>query len=242
MRSCVRFSFLALLVGVLVAVAAPAAAQRVRGRKIRRDQLRSRLRKLRRKPCRTSAPEEPTEAEAEAEGFTQAGGHVPLRHHRLQGQHRTSATFPKRYADRTSSRASAPTSRPDSRPTRRRCRNARRRNSARPNVAGSGLFPPPNARSARQSEIGTNEVDRRTRRKPTPDVTADRERLQPRSRTPGLRIGVRRRARAWPPLGQPGVFAHTMIEGNVEWGQEAAEPTRATTTTTSKSTSRRSSR
>ena len=33
-------------------------------------------------------------------------------------------------------------------------------------------------------------------------------------------------------------FAHTLIKGNVEWGQEANGTNRVTTTTTSKSTSR----
>ena len=86
MRSCVRFSFLALLVGVLVAVAAPAAQAAVPfgietfvavncsvGYELAR-------RKTGTRADAQILPEgkKPSLAESEAQGYTQAGGHVPF--------------------------------------------------------------------------------------------------------------------------------------------------------------------
>jgi hypothetical protein len=67
MRSCVRFSFLALLIGVIVAVAAP-AAQAVPGVE------RFFASNCKVNTCKKVAPAEEKE-KAEAEGFTQAAGH-----------------------------------------------------------------------------------------------------------------------------------------------------------------------
>src|SRR5664279_1681818 len=86
MRSCVRFSFLALLVGVIVAVAAPAAAQAA-----------VEVEKFVGINCKTTAEEcgekvvgtdafgspiaetvEPNPSESAEQGYTQAAGHVPF--------------------------------------------------------------------------------------------------------------------------------------------------------------------
>jgi hypothetical protein len=80
MRLHVRFSFLALLVGALVALTAPAAAQAAFG-----------VEKFVAVNCSTghetcaqetfgpfAIPKEPSTAEAEEAGYTQAGGHVPF--------------------------------------------------------------------------------------------------------------------------------------------------------------------
>lgn len=63
MRSSVRFSFVALLVGVIVAFAAPAAAQAAFG-----------VEKFFAANCKTAACEP---ADVTTEAFTQAGGHPP---------------------------------------------------------------------------------------------------------------------------------------------------------------------
>jgi len=79
------FSFLSLLVGVLVAVrGARCGAGRRRYRKVRGRQLRRRPRNVRRRTWARNAlrtdrsPQEPSKKEAEESGYTQAGGHVPF--------------------------------------------------------------------------------------------------------------------------------------------------------------------
>lgn len=85
MRSCVRFSFLALLVGVLVAVVAPAGAEAAIGiERFVATNCKAEFPECAEEAGPTTAfgptkiPKEPSKAEAEAQGFTQAGGHVPF--------------------------------------------------------------------------------------------------------------------------------------------------------------------
>jgi hypothetical protein len=85
MRSCVRFSFLALLVGVLVAIAAPAAAQGAVGiEKFVAVNCEEGFETCGEEPGPetffgpTGVPKEPSKKEAEEQGYTQAGGHVPF--------------------------------------------------------------------------------------------------------------------------------------------------------------------
>ncbi len=136
MRSCVRFSFLALLVGVLVAAAAPAAqaafgVEKFFGRTARR--LRT-LRKNRRPNGRCRKSNRTTEAE----GFTQAGGHPTVRHHRLHAQH-----------DSGSEAAAVPTGVRDARQDRCRSRVLHQ--------------PGGRARSAQCAEFGTTKRSRQRR-------------------------------------------------------------------------------
>jgi hypothetical protein len=85
MRFGVRFSLLALLVGVLVAVAAPAAAQGAIGiEKLVAVNCDEGFEKCGEEPGPatlfgpTGVPKEPSKEEAETQGYTQAGGHVPF--------------------------------------------------------------------------------------------------------------------------------------------------------------------
>jgi hypothetical protein len=84
MRSCVRFSFLALLVGVLVAVAAPGAQAAVGIEKFVAVNCDVGFEECAQEPGPatafgpTTVPKEPSKAEAEEQGYTQAGGHVPF--------------------------------------------------------------------------------------------------------------------------------------------------------------------
>jgi hypothetical protein len=84
MRCSVRFSFLALLVGVIVAVAAPGAQAAVGIEKFVATNCKAEFPECAEEPGPTTAfgptkiPKEPSKAEAEAQGFTQAGGHVPF--------------------------------------------------------------------------------------------------------------------------------------------------------------------
>lgn len=86
MRSCVRFSFLALLVGVIVAVAAPGAQAAVPfgiekfvavNCSVGHEECASSEIELA-PGLRYSFPKEPTLAESETQGYSQAGGHVPF--------------------------------------------------------------------------------------------------------------------------------------------------------------------
>ncbi|MEA2334740.1 MAG: hypothetical protein QOG40_1230, partial [Solirubrobacteraceae bacterium] len=84
MRSCVRFSFLALLVGVIVAAAAPGALAAVGIEKFVATNCKVEFPECAEEPGPatlfgpTKIPKEPSKAEAEVQGYTQAGGHVPF--------------------------------------------------------------------------------------------------------------------------------------------------------------------
>jgi hypothetical protein len=88
MRVRVRFSVLLLLVGALVAIAAPAAASAavgiekfvavncIEGKEGCAQEVKTVTTVF--GPQEFSEPKEPSKAEAEAEGYTQAGGHIPF--------------------------------------------------------------------------------------------------------------------------------------------------------------------
>lgn len=84
MRSCVRFSFLALLVGVIVAIAAPGAQAAVGIEKFVATNCKAAFPECAEEPGPgtafgpTKIPKEPSKAEAEEQGYTQAAGHVPF--------------------------------------------------------------------------------------------------------------------------------------------------------------------
>lgn len=85
MRSCVRFSLLALLVGVLVAIVAPAGAEAAVGiERFVATNCKAEFPECAEETGKPTAfgptkiPKEPSKAEAEAQGFTQAAGHVPF--------------------------------------------------------------------------------------------------------------------------------------------------------------------
>src|SRR5664279_780949 len=84
MRSCVRFSFLALLVGVIVAVAAPAAQAAFGVETFAAVNCKATApgfasSEIELAPeLKYSFPKEPSPAEAEVQAFTQAAGHVPF--------------------------------------------------------------------------------------------------------------------------------------------------------------------
>jgi hypothetical protein len=84
MRSCVRFSFLALLVSAIFAVAAQGAQAAVGIEKFVATNCKAEFPECGEEPGPNTAfgptkiPKEPSKAEAEAQGFTQAAGHVPF--------------------------------------------------------------------------------------------------------------------------------------------------------------------
>ena len=85
MRSCVRFSFLALLVGVIVAIAAPGAQAAVEVEKFVGVNCKATAEHCGEKVVGTDAfgspiaeTVEPNLTESEAQGYTQAAGHVPF--------------------------------------------------------------------------------------------------------------------------------------------------------------------
>ncbi len=118
MRSSVRVSLVALLVCGLVAVAVPAAAQALGIEKFVATNCEDE--ECGEETCSTPAsgrnrPRNRTEAEAEEEGFTQAGGRVPFG---VTDFMVASVGEPLRKGPDRASPTSAPTSRPASRPTR----------------------------------------------------------------------------------------------------------------------------
>jgi hypothetical protein len=218
MRSCVRFSFLALLVGVLVAVVAPGAQAAVG------------IERLVAVTCdegfSTCAqeniggpyflPKEPSKAEAEEQGYTQAGGHVPfgVTDFKLT----TTGAFPTAVptgvvdhirTDVAPGLATSPAAVPQ-------CSEEEFGTKEFNPVAAPGLYPPSACKP--ETIVGTNEVIvyAEAAGKDIPLKGTVYNLVQ----RPGLasEFGVAIDATS---LGAPGLFAHTIIEGSVEWGQEA---------------------
>jgi len=84
MRSCIRFSFLALIVGVIVALSASAAQAAVGIEKFVAANCEEGFKECGEEPGPatlfgpTKIPKEPSKAESEAQGYRQAGGRVPF--------------------------------------------------------------------------------------------------------------------------------------------------------------------
>jgi len=214
---CFRVSFLALLVGTLVAVVAPAAAQAA-----------VEIEKFVAVNCDKSfegcgqvniggpyfLPKEPSKAEAEEQGYTQAGGHVPFGV--TDFNLKTTGTFPEAEptgvvdhirTDVAPGLATSPAAVDQ-------CSEAEFGTTEA--IPGSGLYPPSTCKP--ETEIGENNVIVwvASVKKDVPLVGKVYNLVQ----KPGLatEFGVALDAT---PLGAAGLFAHTIIEGNVEWGQQA---------------------
>jgi hypothetical protein len=216
MRSRVRFSLLALLAGVIVALAAPAGAQAA-----------VEIEKFVAVNCEEGfegcgqvniggpyfLPKEPSTAEAEAQGYTQAAGHVPFGV--TDFNLKTTGVFPEAEPTGTVTHirtdvapglATSPSAVPQ-------CSEAEFGTTEA--IPGSGLYPPVACKP--ETEIGVNNVIVwvAVAKKDVP-LSGKVYNLVQKN---GLasEFGVALDASA---LGAPGLFAHTIIEGNVEWGQQ----------------------
>jgi hypothetical protein len=218
MRSCVRFSFLALLVGVLVAIAAPAVADAAEAPAIERFVATNCTVETCGQENVFGPFNEPkaeiSAKEAHEEGFTQAGGRVPFGVTDFKVL--TTGSYPDKVptsivthlrTDVAPGLATNPFAVPQ-------CSLA---NFGTTEVSPeSGAYPPSNCVG---SELGTNEVTVWL----GPEVNQDAPlsgtvyNLEPEN---GLasEFGV---AISLKPLLGVELFAHTLIKGNVEWGQQA---------------------
>jgi hypothetical protein len=221
MKSHVRVSLLAPLVGAiltLLAVSAPGAQAAFGVEKLvavncsaGHEACAHEIAKV--GPFEYSITKEPSLAEAEAQGFTQAGGHVPF----------GITDF------KVNTKGSLPTAEPEGVVTHIRTDVAPglatspaavtqcslENFGTKEAVPGTGLFGPSNCAG---SEIGENEVTVFVKEAGL-DIPL-RGTVYNLAPTEGLasEFGVALDAT---PLGAPGLFAHTLIKGNVEWGQEA---------------------
>jgi len=245
MRTHVRFSLLALLVAALVVFVAPAAAQAAFG-----------IEKFVATNCSEghegcaettagpySFPKEPTLAEAEAEGFTQAGGRVPFGITDFAVA--TTGTFPNAAPEGTITHirtdvapglATSPSAVPQCTATEFGDKEA---------IPGSGLYAAPTCKA--ESKIGVQKatVYVEKAKAPTPKDVPLKGSVYNLVQKEGLasEFGVALElpialtkgeleeafAAKGNPLGKPTeefleaqqYFAHTLIEGNVEWGKQA---------------------
>jgi hypothetical protein len=220
MRFGVRFSFLALLVGVIVALVAPAGSQAAVG-----------IEKFVATNCEVGFetcaekilapgvgfPEEPSEGEAKVQGYTQAGGHVPFGV--TDFKITSTGTFPEAVptgvvshirTDVAPGLATSPAAVPQ-------CTEEEFGNVEPNPVLAPGLFLPP-APGCAAAEIGTNEVIVYAEAAGK-DVPL-KGKVYNLKQKPGLasEFGVALDATN---LGAAGLFAHTIIEGSVEWGKQA---------------------
>jgi len=215
MRSCVRFSFLALLVGVIVAVAAPGAQAAVGIEKFVATNCEVGFENCGEEILGPYGfPKEPTEAEALAQGYTQAGGHVPFGVTDFKVT--STGTLPEAVptgvvshvrTDVAPGLATSPSAVPQ-------C--TEEEFGTTEFAPGLGLYPPSACKP--ETELGINEVIvYSTEAKKDIPLKGKVYNIVQR---PGLasEFGVALDATN---LGAPGLFAHTIIEGNVEWGQEA---------------------
>jgi hypothetical protein len=220
MRFGVRFSLLALLVGVVVALVAPAGAQAAVGiEKFVATNCEVGFETCAEKVLAPGVgfPEEPSPAEAVTQGYTQAGGHVPFGV--TDFKITSTGTFPEAVptgavshirTDVAPGLATSPAAVPQ-------CTEEEFGNKEPNPVLAPGLFLPPAAGCA-AAEIGTNEVIvyAEAAGKDVPLKGKVYNLVQ----KPGLasEFGVALDATN---LGAPGLFAHTIIEGSVEWGKQA---------------------
>jgi hypothetical protein len=262
MRSCVRFSFLALLVGVIVAVAAPAAmgAEAPAIEKFAAVNCSSGHEQCAHKVVNVkfggpleiafgeqhySVTEEPSKAQAELEGYVKAAGHVPFGVTDFTLAHTGSlpteipAQTPKHIrTDVAPGLATSPAAVPF-------CSAA---NFGKEELPGTGLFAPPTCpEGAEETKVGIQQATVYVE-KIGVDLALEGNVYnleQPAGRASNFGVALKlpialtkgelEEAFAKKPL--PGTepakklteealegkqyYAHTLIEGNVEWGQEA---------------------
>jgi hypothetical protein len=200
MRSSVRFSFLALLVGVIVAATAPAAAQAAFG-----------VEKFFAANCKTAACEP---GDVTTEGFTQAGGHPPAG----ITDFKVNTTTPGVPDGLLNGEGPVTHVRTDVAPGVSTNPQAVEQCSLEEFgttefVVGKGLYLPPACKPA--SIIGENTV---VVFNGTEDKTLHGT-VYNLTQSPGLasQFGVALDATE---LGAPGLVAHTIIEGHVEWASD----------------------
>jgi hypothetical protein len=206
MRFGVRFSLLALLVGALVALTAPAAAQAAFG-----------IEGFVAANCKVEFPEcgkgatEPTPTEAKEQGFTQAAGHPPFGvtdfKVKTNGEGKPEGIVTFIRTDVAPGLATNPQAVPE-------CSSADFGDKEA--APGTHVFLAP--KCSAETEIGTN--------KATVWVEAAKKQFAlegsvynltpPEGRASSFGVAL-----SLAPLGKPGLFAHTLIEGNVEWGKQA---------------------
>ncbi len=259
MRSCVRFSFAALLVGLIVAVAGPAVASAAEAPSIEKfaavncsaghEQCAHEVKKINLGfpfgEQNYSVTKEPEKADAEAEGFVQAAGHVPFGVTDFTLGH--TGSLPKEIpnqvvkhirTDVAPGLATSPAAVPF-------CSTAA---FGKEELPGTGLFAKPECpEGAEETKVG---IQQATVYLAPAEVDLALEgnvyNLNPptgRASEFGVALplpiavtkGELEKAFAEHPLGgtEPGkklteealeakqYYAHTLIEGNVEWGQEA---------------------
>lgn len=211
MRSCVRFSLFALLVGAIVAVSAPAAQAAFGIENFFAANCKAGF-----ENCNKAASPAEEKEKAEEEGFTQAGGHpnFGVTDFTVTTKKVGSALVPEGIVDHVRTDvAPGVSTNPEAVP---KC--SAEEFGDEELAPGTGAFPEPKCPVG--SVIGENKVVVTV--EPAPGVFAN----VPLSGTvynlvqpTGLasEFGV---ALSLAPLGKPGIFAHTLIEGHVEWASD----------------------
>jgi hypothetical protein len=235
MRSRVRFSFLALLVGAIVAVAAPAAAQAAveisKFAAVNCSEGHETCAQEGTEPL--TFPKEPSKAEAEEQGYTQAGGHVPFGVTDFSVKTKTvgGALVPEGVIDhvRTDVAPGLATS-PSAVP---QCSMAEF--GATEALPGSGFYAAPTCKP--ETEIGFNKVlvyAGEAGDLPISGVVYNLVQKEGLASEFGVALEIpkpfteallKKEFEGTPLEGSPAekgqYFSHTLIEGNVEWGQQA---------------------
>jgi hypothetical protein len=227
MKSNVRFALLAPLIGAIFAVAAPAAQAAVRIERFVAVNCSAGHETCGEEgtPPFTLPKKEVTEAEAKAEGYTQAGGRVPFGITDFKvttvGEYATGKAQPTGVVthirtDVATGLATSPAAVPQ-------C--SMKEFGETELSPGTGAYPEPKCKTtpaSEDTEIGVNKVVVAVYTETGTFVTdAPLEGKVYNLEPPTGRASDYGVALSLEPLGKPGVFAHTMIEGNVEWGKEA---------------------
>jgi hypothetical protein len=242
MRSCVRFSFLALIVGVLVGVAAPGAQAAVGIEKFVATNCKEPFEGCGQETVFSaySVPREPSVAEAQEQGYTQAAGHVP--YGVTDFKVTTSGSLPNEVplgivnhirTDVAPGLATSPAAVPQCSSTEFGAAEA---------IAGTGFYSGPTCNV--NTKVGVNKVTVYVEKSSPKDVPLEGTvyNLQQREGLASefgvaLKLPIELTGAALKeaftakgnPLGETTekfleeqqYFAHTLIEGNVEWGQES---------------------
>ncbi len=228
MRSNVRFALLAPLLGAIFAFAAPRAAQAA----VRIERFVAVNCSAEHETCGeegtlpfTLPKKEVSEAEAKAEGYTQAGGRVPFGitdfkvttvGEYAKGEAQPTGVVTHVRTDVATGLATSPVAVPE-------C--SMKEFGETELAPGTGAYPEPKCKTtpaSEDTEIGVNKVVVAVYTEKGQFVTdAPLEGKVYNLEPPTGRASDYGVALSLEPLGKPGVFAHTMIEGNVEWGKEA---------------------